>query len=113
MHELLHDAFVDRFVSATKRLRVGDPLVDTTDIGPKVSLLELEKVERLTAAAIAAGTEPLLLGGRRLKADPHRLGCHKRRYGDRVYGLEAYLRKKIVYANFSGRSQEGLMPYGT
>lgn len=31
---------------------------------------------------------------------------------DGVHGLEAYLRKKTVYANFSGRNQDGLMPYG-
>ena len=39
-------------------------MADTTDLGPKVSLAELEKVERITAEAIAAGAEPLLRGGR-------------------------------------------------
>lgn len=64
VHARVHDLFVQRFVAATRALRVGDPMQAATDIGPKVSLAELEKVERLTAAAIAAGAEPLLLGGR-------------------------------------------------
>ncbi|MCC5974711.1 MAG: aldehyde dehydrogenase family protein [Rubellimicrobium sp.] len=64
IHERVYDSFVERFVEATKSLRIGDPLLDTTDLGPKVSQGELEKVERITEAAIAAGAEPLLRGGR-------------------------------------------------
>lgn len=201
VHANIHDAFVSRFIDATKRLRIGDPMAETTDIGPKVSMAELEKVERLTAAAIAAGAEPFLLGGRPDKLPveggfwltPTVLGttsadmaimrdevfgpvvpimkisgfdealdiANNSQYGlsaylftndfkrimqavqeitfgeiylnrigpealqgyhtgyrssgpggdDGVHGLEAYLRKKTVYANFSGRNQEGLMPY--
>ncbi|TVQ29434.1 MAG: aldehyde dehydrogenase [Geminicoccaceae bacterium] len=64
VHARIYDAFMDRFVAATRDLRLGDPMADTTDLGPKVSLAELEKVERITAEAIAAGAEPLLRGGR-------------------------------------------------
>jgi lactaldehyde dehydrogenase/glycolaldehyde dehydrogenase len=64
VHESIHDAFVERFVAATAALRLGNPLDETTDLGPKVSRAELEKVERITAEAIAAGAEPLLRGGR-------------------------------------------------
>ncbi len=68
VHEKIYDEFVGRFVAATKALNVGDPMLDSTDIGPKVSAAELEKVERITEAAIAAGAEPLLRGGRPQKA---------------------------------------------
>jgi lactaldehyde dehydrogenase/glycolaldehyde dehydrogenase len=64
VHEKVHDEFVARFVDRAKALRVGDPLEDTTDLGPKVSMAELEKVERILADAVAAGAEPILLGGR-------------------------------------------------
>jgi lactaldehyde dehydrogenase/glycolaldehyde dehydrogenase len=64
VHERIHDAFLERFVAATSALRLGDPLDEATDLGPKVSQAELEKVERITAAAIAEGAEPLLRGGR-------------------------------------------------
>ncbi|TGD63653.1 aldehyde dehydrogenase [Tabrizicola sp. WMC-M-20] len=64
VHEKVYDAFVARFVQATKALRLGDPMLDTTDLGPKVSQPELEKVEAILAAALTSGAEPLLLGGR-------------------------------------------------
>jgi lactaldehyde dehydrogenase/glycolaldehyde dehydrogenase len=64
VHEKVHDEFVARFVDRAKALRVGDPLEDTTDLGPKVSMAELEKVERILADAVAAGAEPILMGGR-------------------------------------------------
>lgn len=64
VHEAVHDEFARRFVAATRKLRIGDPMLETTDIGPKISRGELEKVERLTEAALSAGAEPLLRGGR-------------------------------------------------
>ncbi|MFN3722213.1 MAG: aldehyde dehydrogenase [Paracoccaceae bacterium] len=64
VHEKIYDSFVARFVQATKALRMGDPMLATTDLGPKVSQPELEKVEKILAAALNAGAEPLLLGGR-------------------------------------------------
>jgi betaine-aldehyde dehydrogenase len=33
----IFDSFFDRFVSATRKLRVADPLLDTTQVGPLVS----------------------------------------------------------------------------
>jgi aminomuconate-semialdehyde/2-hydroxymuconate-6-semialdehyde dehydrogenase len=40
----IHDVFVDRFVAATKKLRIGDPLDDATDIGALISDAHLGKV---------------------------------------------------------------------
>ncbi|MFT4148554.1 MAG: aldehyde dehydrogenase [Paracoccaceae bacterium] len=201
VHEAVYDAFVDRFVAAARALKVGDPMQDDTDIGPKVSTTELEKVERITQAALAEGARPLLLGGRPDKAPveggnwllPTVLGdvtpdmaimrdeifgpvvpvmkvdsfeqamqiANDSRFGlsaylftndfarimqavqdvrfgevyinrigpesiqgyhtgyrnsgpggdDGVHGLDAYLRKKTVYANYSGKSPVGLMPW--
>jgi lactaldehyde dehydrogenase/glycolaldehyde dehydrogenase len=64
VHTAVYDDFVTRFVAATRALSVGDPMLESTDIGPKASASELEKVERLTEAAIVAGATPLLRGGR-------------------------------------------------
>ncbi len=201
VHDAVYDTFVERFIAATQALNVGDPMLESTDIGPKVSAAELEKVERITAAAIAEGARPLLLGGRPKTPPvaggnwlmPTVLGdvtadmaimrdeifgpvvpvmrvssfdealriTNDSRYGlsaylftndfarimraiqdvrfgevyinrigpealqgyhtgyrnsgpggdDGVHGLEAYLRKKTVYANYSGRSPVGLMPW--
>ncbi len=40
----IHDDFVQRFVAATKRLRIGDPLDETTDVGALISEAHLKKV---------------------------------------------------------------------
>jgi betaine-aldehyde dehydrogenase len=60
----LYDDFVAAFVDYTGSLRVGDPLAETTDVGPMVSARQREKVETQVEAAVAAGAE-LLVGGDR------------------------------------------------
>ncbi len=201
VHEAVYDEFIARFIAATKALNVGDPMLDSTDIGPKVSGVEMEKVERITDAAIAQGAKPLLRGGRPDTAPvegghwllPTVLGdvtpdmaimrdeifgpvvpvmrvasfeealsiANDSHYGlsaylftnnfarimravqdvrfgeiyinrigpealqgyhtgyrnsgpggdDGIHGLDAYMRKKTVYANYSGKSPVGLMPW--
>lgn len=64
VHERVYDQFLEKFVAASKKLRLGDPLSETTDLGPKVSLRELEKVEQMIDKAIGAGAEAVLRGGR-------------------------------------------------
>ena len=66
----VYDEFVEKFVAASKALRIGDPLEDTTDLGPKISLAELEKVERRVAEAVAEGAE-IVIGGNRPEKPPH------------------------------------------
>jgi len=64
VHEKIADEFLDRFTSAVKQLKVGDPTT-LVDIGPKFSRPELDKVDRMVETARAAGAE-VLTGGRRL-----------------------------------------------
>jgi lactaldehyde dehydrogenase/glycolaldehyde dehydrogenase len=73
VHESVFEDFVDRFVAHSRTLKVGLPLEETTDIGPKVSREELEKVEALVAEALAGGAE-LRLGGARPAPPPNRNG---------------------------------------
>lgn len=202
VHRRVYDQFVEKFVAASRALRLGDPLSEQTDLGPKVSARELEKVERIVEAAIGSGAEAVLRGGRPdtppvaggywltptvltgvepampimrdeifgpvvpiMKVadfDEALAVANDSRYGlsaylftndfgkimravndvnfgevyinrvgpeslqgfhngyrnsglggdDGVHGLEAFLRKKTVYANYSGKSPVGLMPYG-
>jgi betaine-aldehyde dehydrogenase len=60
----VYDDFVSAFVDYTATLRVGDPLEETTDVGPMVSARQREKVEAQVEAAVTAGAE-LLTGGDR------------------------------------------------
>ena len=65
VHERIASEFLDRFTTAVKALKVGDPTT-IVDVGPKFSGPELEKVERMVDAARNAGAE-VLTGGRRLR----------------------------------------------
>lgn len=58
----VHDEFVTCFAAETKRLRIGNGL-DKSEIGPLVSEVARDKVERLVADAIAKGAT-LVCGGR-------------------------------------------------
>jgi lactaldehyde dehydrogenase / glycolaldehyde dehydrogenase len=64
VHRRAFDQFVDRYVSLARQLRLGDPYDVATDLGPKVTKEELEKIERLVATARSEGAE-ILTGGRR------------------------------------------------
>ena len=58
------DEFVDRFVAFTKTLRIGDPLGPDADLGPMISAVQREKVEKKVGEALGGGAK-LLIGGRR------------------------------------------------
>jgi betaine-aldehyde dehydrogenase len=60
----VYDDFLGEFVSYTESLRVGDPLDGETDVGPMVSAAQRGKVEAQVEAAVAAGAELVLGGGR-------------------------------------------------
>ena len=64
----VYDDFVDAFVSETKKLKIGDPMKDDTDIGPMVRGVQRDKVEAQVAAATSSGAR-LLQGGDRAGFD--------------------------------------------
>src|SRR5690606_14982841 len=54
VHEAVHDAFVEGFAAAARRLRIG-PGLEASEIGPLVSKAARDKVMRLVEGALAAG----------------------------------------------------------
>ncbi|HEX2233585.1 MAG TPA: aldehyde dehydrogenase family protein [Thermoleophilaceae bacterium] len=60
----VYDDFLEAFVDHTRSLRIGDPLAESTDIGPMVSAAQRDKVEAQVGAAVSAGAE-LVIGGDR------------------------------------------------
>ncbi len=60
-----YDDFVDQFVAHVKKIRVGDPLKTTTDIGPLISKEQRERVAAFVDRARKAGIE-VMTGGRAL-----------------------------------------------
>lgn len=65
VHEGIIENFIEKFVSATNQLIVGNPAEATTDVGPLILPRELERVEEWVNEAITEGAE-LLTGGKRI-----------------------------------------------
>jgi acyl-CoA reductase-like NAD-dependent aldehyde dehydrogenase len=67
--------FMDRLVQGAKKLRVGDPLDERTQMGPLVSQAHRESVERYVARGLADGGK-LLTGGERPSGKGREKGCY-------------------------------------
>jgi succinate-semialdehyde dehydrogenase / glutarate-semialdehyde dehydrogenase len=65
VHEDVADEFQRRFVEKMSALSVGDPLQETTDVGPLASSSGRDDVEELVADAVAKGAKVLCGGERR------------------------------------------------
>lgn len=63
IHKDVYDEFRDKFVSAVKALRSGDPLDPLTDVGPMVNVAAADELERQLTETLRAGAR-LLCGGR-------------------------------------------------
>jgi acyl-CoA reductase-like NAD-dependent aldehyde dehydrogenase len=65
VHEEIKDAFVERFTARVSALRVGDPLLQATEVGPLIHPKEVERVASWIDQALAGGAQ-VATGGRRL-----------------------------------------------
>jgi glyceraldehyde-3-phosphate dehydrogenase (NADP+) len=64
IHESLYEELIERLVEDTKKLKVGNPLDESTDIGPMIAESEAVRVEKWVSEAVQKGAE-LLVGGQR------------------------------------------------
>lgn len=62
--EAVREAFTEKYLSEVRRLRVGDPEDEATDVGPMISEAEAMRAEAWVQEAIQQGAE-LLHGGHR------------------------------------------------
>lgn len=69
----VYDQFIDRYVSIASNLRLGNPMRTDIDLGPKVNLMELEKLERMVARAQEQGAQ-VATGGKRPEGDEFQRG---------------------------------------
>src|SRR2546423_3683032 len=63
----VYERFLDLFVAAAKKLKVGDPQDAATDVGPMVSRAAADRVEAMIADAVTKGAKLVL--------KPERRGC--------------------------------------
>ena len=59
--------FIEKFVQKTEKLNVGDPMSETTDMGPLVNADGLHRIEEIVKDAVDKGAQ-ILTGGKRLKS---------------------------------------------
>ncbi|HXW13229.1 MAG TPA: aldehyde dehydrogenase family protein [Terriglobia bacterium] len=67
VQESIQNEFVDRFVTASQKLKIGHPLEDTTEVSSLITTGEAERVERWIARAQSKGAR-LITGGKRHNA---------------------------------------------
>lgn len=63
--EKVKEKFLEQFIANTKKIRVGNPQSEDTDIGPLVNLKALEKIDSQVRDAVKEGAE-VILGGERI-----------------------------------------------
>jgi succinate-semialdehyde dehydrogenase/glutarate-semialdehyde dehydrogenase len=68
VHGQIYDEFEKRFVEGMKQLRVGDPMIESTDIGPLATEQILKDIEEQVQVSVAAGAK-ILTGGQKFKPD--------------------------------------------
>ncbi|WML31759.1 aldehyde dehydrogenase family protein [Neobacillus sp. OS1-32] len=64
VQESIYDKFMEAFVKKAQSIRVGNPLDQSTQMGPQVSLQQLERIQQYVTAGLEEGAN-LVIGGER------------------------------------------------
>ncbi|MBD3287800.1 aldehyde dehydrogenase family protein [candidate division KSB1 bacterium] len=64
VQQSIADKFIDKFIAATQKQVIGDPLQKDCDVGPMIDLNEAERVEQWVNEAVEGGAK-ILTGGKR------------------------------------------------
>lgn len=59
VHEEIYDAFASALVTRTRALQVGDPMLEETDVGPMITLREVERISSWVEEAVHGGAKVL------------------------------------------------------
>lgn len=59
LHEKIRDEFMDKFVARVRALKVGDPTNPASQVGPRISAVEVEKLRAMVGTALGQGAETL------------------------------------------------------
>ncbi|MCJ7679516.1 MAG: aldehyde dehydrogenase family protein, partial [Candidatus Aminicenantes bacterium] len=103
LHDSIYDTFLDRFVAATKNLKMGNPLDESTDIGPMINEGAAEQTEEWIEEAVNKGAT-LLCGGRRKGAMVEPAVLTEVNPRDRISWLEAFAPVAVVYRYYDFES---------
>ncbi|KQW70159.1 aldehyde dehydrogenase family protein [Methylibium sp. Root1272] len=75
LHERIADAFLDKFVSLARSIKLGNPLDASTEMGPLTSSLHRDRVLSYVDIARSEGGE-LVMGGHPPRAEELSRGCY-------------------------------------
>ncbi|MBU2912669.1 aldehyde dehydrogenase [Reichenbachiella agariperforans] len=64
VHEDIYDVFMEKFLAKTRAIKVGNPMDEGIDMGPKVNANELKNMEHLVAKSIEEGAT-IAFGGKK------------------------------------------------
>ncbi|MGC6431664.1 MAG: aldehyde dehydrogenase [Jejuia sp.] len=64
VHEDIYDVFMEKFLAKVAAIKVGDPMLEDTDMGPKVNASELKHMEHLVEVSVKEGAT-VASGGKR------------------------------------------------
>lgn len=64
LHQKIYERFMADFIEGTKKLKMGDPLAEDTDIGPMINEEAARKTEEWVKEAVESGAR-ILCGGKR------------------------------------------------
>lgn len=60
LHAKIRDEFMEKFVAQVQALQVGDPTRDTSQVGPRISDIEVQKLKGMVSQALAQGATTLV-----------------------------------------------------
>jgi betaine-aldehyde dehydrogenase len=64
VHRKIHQKFTTKLVAKSKKVKIGNQLAPSTDMGPLVSKVQLERVESFVKTGVEQGAKKLLGGNR-------------------------------------------------
>ena len=68
VHEEVFDLFTEKLKEAVERLKVGDPMDETTDVGPLIASSEIERIEGWIEESVREGAK-VITGGEPLNKE--------------------------------------------
>ncbi|MBD3413376.1 MAG: aldehyde dehydrogenase family protein [Candidatus Aminicenantes bacterium] len=96
VHEKIYDRFMADFVESVKNLTIGDPMKESTDVGPMINVEAAEQTEEWLEEAINSGAR-IVCGGKRDGAMFEPTVITECRPDLRISWLEAFAPVAVVY----------------
>lgn len=97
LHEKIYDRFMADFVAKTKALKLGDPLEETTDVGPMINEAAARQTEEWVNEALSKGAR-IVCGGKRMGSMFEPTILEKVEPQCRISWLEAFAPIVVVYS---------------